>query len=314
MRQVDAAIAQAPRLAVGLVQPNFAYTTEGDYSREEAVRELSALREQSRRLTRQGAELVVWSEGSYPVALPRDFNEDFPEDSEARIRLGFDGPVIVGANTIESELGDAWNTALLLDRKGLLIGRYDKVKLLAFGETVPGMDLFPWLQNLLPAGSSRFRAGAGPGVLTLDVPGSGTWRLGMLICYEDLLPEFIGHTGKLHPDLLVNLTSDQWFGAGAEPYEHLALSVFSTIELRVALARAVNSGISALIDPNGRIVARTYADDPYRDPRPSDGKLVSAPKMAGGHTLFVAWGDWFAYACLIATAALAVRNPPGALQ
>jgi apolipoprotein N-acyltransferase len=293
------------------VQPNFAYSADGDYTTEEAVRELTALQEQSRRLAAQGAQLLVWSEGSYPVALPREFNEDFAEDSEARIRRGFDLPVLFGANTVTADFDDAWNTALLLDQRGLLIGRYDKVKLLAFGEYVPGMDLFPWLKNLLPPGSSRFRAGSGPAVLPLPVAGDGTWRLGPLICYEDLLPEYIARAGALHPDLLVNITSDQWFGADTEPYEHLALAVFSTIELRVALARDVNSGISALIDPNGRVLDRTYADDPYRHPRPSDGTIVSAPKMAGGHTLFVAWGSWFAYACMLAAAALALL-PPGA--
>jgi apolipoprotein N-acyltransferase len=253
---------------------------------------------------REGAQFLVWSEGAYPVALPRELNEDFPDDSAARIRRGFDTPLLLGANTVTADYDQAWNTALLLDRRGLLIGRYDKVKLLAFGEYVPGMDLFPWLKNLLPPGSSRFNAGSGPAVLTLPVPGDGTWRLGPLICYEDLLPEFIARVGALHPDILVNITSDQWFGADTEPYEHLALAVFSTIELRVALARDVNSGITALIDPNGRVVERTYADDPYRHPRPSDGTLVEAPKMPGGHTLFVAWGSWFAYACMAVTGGL----------
>jgi apolipoprotein N-acyltransferase len=179
------------------------------------------------------------------------------------------------------------------------------VELLAFGEYIPGVALFPWLQDLLPLGTGRFQAGAGPVIMPLHTAQGGNWRLGPLICYEDLLPDFIRRVGELHPDLLVNLTSDQWFGARTEPWEHLALSVFSTIELRVALVRAVNSGISALIDPNGRLLEMTYADDPYRDPRASDSKLVVAPKLEGGHTLFVAWGDWFFYLCAAGTLLLA---------
>jgi apolipoprotein N-acyltransferase len=307
MRQVDDLIAQAPRLKIGLVQPNFAYTADGEFSREEALRELSALQEQSRRLVRAGADLVVWSEGSYPVALPRDLRVDFPPDSPAMIRRGFDAPVIIGANTVELGQDDAFNSALLLDRSGQAVGRYDKVRLLAFGEYIPGVDLFPWLRNLLPTGTGRFNAGAGPGIMTLNADQDRTWRLGPLICYEDLLPGYISDVGKLHPDILVNLTSDQWFGANTEPWEHFALSVFSTIELRVALARSVNSGISALIDPNGRVLEKTYANDPYRDPRGSDGLLVSAPKMQGGHTLFVAWGSWFPCLCAVALLVLAVR-------
>ena len=81
----------------------------------------------------------------------------------------------------------------------------------------------------------------------------------------------------------------------------LALSVFASIELRVALVRAVNSGVSALIDPNGRVLEKTYANDPYRQPRPADGMVVSAPGMSGGHTVYVAVGNLFAYLCLAAT-------------
>ena len=98
-----------------------------------------------------------------------------------------------------------------------------------------------------------------------------------MICYEDILPGFLRGVGRLHPNLLVNLTSDSWFGAATEPWEHLALSVFASVELRVSLVRAVNSGVSALIDPNGRVLQKTYADDPYRNPRAADGMLVAAP-------------------------------------
>jgi len=309
MRQIDALIARAPRLEVGLVQPNFAYTVDGGFSREETLHELGALQEQTRRLERAGAQVVIWSEGSYPIALPRSFSADFPDSSLAMIRRGITVPVMIGANTVDDDQESAFNSALLLDRSGRATGRYDKVELLAFGEYIPGIDLFPWIADLLPPGTGKFKAGAGPNLLTLDVSPGSRWHLGPLICYEDLLPDYIRRVGRAHPDLLVNLTSDQWFGAGSEPWEHLALSVFASVELRVALVRAVNSGVSALIDPNGRRVTMTYADDPYRDPRPSDGVLVSAPKMAGGHTLFVAWGDWFAYACAAALLVLGAFAP-----
>src|SRR6201996_2738843 len=68
IRQVDDIVAHAPRLKVGLVQPNFAYSIDGEFSRDEALRQLTALQEQSQRLERRGAQLLVWSEGSYPVA------------------------------------------------------------------------------------------------------------------------------------------------------------------------------------------------------------------------------------------------------
>jgi apolipoprotein N-acyltransferase len=306
MRQVDALLAHAPQLKIGLVQPNFPYTIDGNFSASEALRQLAVLQEQTRRLERGGAELVVWSEGSYPVALPRDFKTDFASDSKAMIRRNIAGPLIIGAMTYDSVHDDAYNAALLLDVKGVVVGRYDKVRLLAFGEYVPAIEYFPWLRKLLPAGAGRFTAGAGPTLMPFQAPAGQTWALAPVICYEDLLPGFLHRVGELHPNLLVNLTSDSWFGADTEPWEHLALAVFATIELRVGMVRSVDSGISALIDPNGRVLQKTYADDPYRQPRAADGVVVSAPRMKGADTVYVRYGNWFAYLCIAATLVITV--------
>jgi apolipoprotein N-acyltransferase len=180
-------------------------------------------------------------------------------------------------------------------------GLYDKVRLLAFGEYIPGVESFPWLRKLLPPGTGLFTAGKGPGVMTFEGPGGHAWQLGPVICYEDILPGFLRSLGQLHPNLLVNLTSDSWFGAATEPWEHLALAVFAGVELRVSMVRSVNSGISALIDPNGRVLRKTYADDPYRNPRAADGIVVEAPVMPAAHTVYAAVGNLFAYLCIAAT-------------
>jgi apolipoprotein N-acyltransferase len=179
--------------------------------------------------------------------------------------------------------------------------------LLAFGEYVPAIDYFPWLRNVLPAGAGRFTAGAGPTLMTLKGLAGRTWAFAPVICYEDLLPGFLRRVGQLHPNLLVNLTSDSWFGATTEPWEHLALSVFATIEMRVGMVRSVNSGVSALIDANGRVLQKTYADDPYRHPRAADGIIVSAPRMEGEDTMYVRYGNWFVYLCLAATLLIGIR-------
>ncbi|HEX3848086.1 MAG TPA: apolipoprotein N-acyltransferase [Steroidobacteraceae bacterium] len=305
MREIDAAVARAPKLRVGLVQPNFAYTIDGTFSSREALRQLAALQSQSRRLEQSGAELVVWSEGSYPIGLPRDFVADFSGESPAMIRRGLTVPTLIGAIMIGPH-DDAYNSALLLDTAGRETARYDKVQLLAFGEYVPGVETFPWLRKFLPEGAGRFTAGAAPALMTLRDSAGQVWKLGPLICYEDILQDYVGHIGALRPNLLVNLTSDSWFGATAEPWEHLALSVFASVELRVSMVRAVNSGVSALIDPNGRVVRKTYADDPYRNPRAEDGMVVSVPRMAPSRTFYDAAGNLFAWLCAAATLALIV--------
>ena len=301
MRQIDDIVARAPRMKIGLVQPNFAYTVSGEVSRDEILHQLTALQSESSRLQQAGAQLLVWSEGSYPITLPRNFATDFTPDSLAMIRRGFNIPAVIGADMYDAAHDDAFNSAILLDADGRVAGRYDKVRLLAFGEYIPGIDAFPWLRKFLPPGTGRFAAGAGPGVVTLQGPAGQVWKLGPVICYEDILQGFVRGVGQLHPNLLVNLTSDSWFGAQTEPWEHLALAVFAGVELRVSMVRAVNSGVSALIDPNGRVVQKTYANDPYRNPRAEDGIVVSAPFMSGGHTVYVAVGNLFAYLCMAAT-------------
>jgi apolipoprotein N-acyltransferase len=317
MRQIDELIARAPQLKIGLVQPNFPYTIDGEFSRDEAVRQLAALQEQTRRLGREGAEVVVWSEGSYPAALPRDFNADYASDSMAMIRRGIETPVVIGADTYDSSHDAAYNSALLLDAQGRVAGRYDKVRLLAFGEYMPGIEYFPWLRNLMPAAAGRFTPGAAPALLSLRDAQGRDWAFGPVICYEDILAGYLRQVGALHPNLIVNMTVDSWYGARTEPWEHLALAVFATVELRAAMVRAVNSGVSALIDPNGRLLRKTYANDPYREPRAADGMVVSAPRMSGGETVYVKYGDWFAYLCIAATlltGASAIRQRRAAAQ
>ncbi len=179
MRQVDAIVARAPRLNIGLVQPNFAYTTNGDLSGEEALRQLTALQSQSVRLQRAGAQLVVWSEGAYPVDPAAGLSPPTCRPASlGMIRRGFNVPAVIGAEMVDPARADAYNSALLLDGDGRLAGRYDKVRLLAFGEYIPGIDAFPWLRKFLPEGIGRFTAGKGPAVMTLRGVGGQRLEIG----------------------------------------------------------------------------------------------------------------------------------------
>ena len=104
-----------------------------------------------------------------------------------------------------------------------------------------------------------------------------------------------------HPHLLVNITNDSWFGDTSEPWEHMALSVYRAVEMRTDLVRAVNTGVSAFIDANGRVYNKTYAIDPKLTPRAVDGLLDTVRLMEGGHTFYARFGNVFAYLCLLAT-------------
>ena len=115
--------------------------------------------------------------------------------------------------------GTYFNTALLADEKGEILGRYDKQFLLAFGEYLPFGETFPVLYDWSP-NSGRFTPGTSIEPLVL-----GEHRISALICYEDILPSFVNKiVAHADPDLLVNLTNDAWFGDSTEPWIHFALA------------------------------------------------------------------------------------------
>ena len=136
-----------------------------------------------------------------------------------------------------------------MDARGRVLGRSDKVELVPFGEYIPLGERFPVLYDL-SRGSGQLSPGRGLHALPL----SGH-RIGALICYEDILS---GHVRRLvaaaDPHLLVDITNDAWFGRSHAPAQHLALSTLRAIEHRRYLARASNSGPSAVVDPLGRVV------------------------------------------------------------
>jgi apolipoprotein N-acyltransferase len=146
---------------------------------------------------------------------------------------------------------DFFNSAYLLSPDGEIRGRYDKVHLVPYGEYVPLRNVFPFISSLT-AGIGDFARGAGYHPLDM-----GKEKIGVLICYEGILPE-AGRAYKSNgAALLVNITNDAWFGKTSAPYQHLSMSVFRAVETRLYLARAANTGVSAIVDPCGEIIDRT---------------------------------------------------------
>jgi apolipoprotein N-acyltransferase len=187
----------------------------------------------------------------------------------------------------------------MLDEQGNITGKFDKIFLLMFGEYIPGLETFPWIRKWLPAQAGHFARGK-----ELTVFPFREWRIGPMICYEDILPSFGRKLAALRPHLLVNITNDAWFGDTSEPWEHLALSVYRSVELRTDLVRAVNTGVSAIVDAGGRVIRKTYAVDPKKDPRGADKLIGQVAMMEGGHTVYAAIGDVFGILMVLATAGL----------
>ncbi len=302
INQLHSALAAAPHIKVGVVQPNVSFDMKGIENPNFADAQLADLQRRSQELDALGADLILWTESSYPFALPRDLKNDPPLSTRAHIRRGFKAPLVMGAITADPRDPDAYpyNTALMLDAEGHFTAKFDKIFLLMFGEYIPGLETFPWLKKIMPRAAGHFARGKQVASFPFEHAGQ-TYRLGPMICYEDILPAFGRKLAALHPHLLVNITNDAWFGETSEPWEHLQLAVYRSVELRTDLVRAVNTGVSAYVDATGAVYAKTYAVDPAKHPKGADKAIADVALLEGGHTVYAAVGDLFGYLNAAAT-------------
>jgi apolipoprotein N-acyltransferase len=233
--------------------------------------------EQSHHLLDGGElDLLVWPESAYVDGLARKLPLRVDH-----VRRDLKTPILFGGVSTEYVEGKRriYNTVFLADEEGMVHSTYDKTYLLMFGEYLPFGDLFPFLYELSP-NSGRFTAGSHVRAMTL-----GPWRISTPVCYEDVLARFTRKmVNAADPHVLINLTNDAWFGDTQEPWIHLVLSQFRAIEHRRYMIRATNSGISAVVDPLGRIVAQTGVL--------TRENLRYDVQMLDGKTLYTRLGDW----------------------
>lgn len=309
IHQVDARRATAPQAKVGMVQANVGISEKWDP--REAARLLELHQAQSSKLAADGANLIVWPESSYPYALPRDFAQDFPSGDARRVRSDWSTPLLFGSVTVAPGARTGkdrfpYNTALMMDASGRITGTFDKVFLLIFGEYIPFYEHIPWFTDLFPD-ASNFNRGKDPAVLPFRIA-DRDFRLGPLVCYEDILPDFTRRVAALGPNLFVNITNDAWFGKTAEPYQHLALAVFRSVEHRLDMVRAVNTGVSAHIDAVGRVRVAGPAVDPDAQPPPEPVALMADVALMDRGGLYAHIGDLFGWACLAGVVGLSWRG------
>lgn len=205
-------------------------------------------------------------------------------DRNAAIR-GFSVPLLFGAITYTEteEKRHYYNSAILVAPDGKVLGRYDKNFLLIFGEYIPFSNWFPFLKKWLPEAGDFI---AGESVDVFDLKGI---RLGVMICYEDIIPSFTRKLVGKEPNVLLNITNDAWFGKTAEPYLHLQLATFRAIENRLFLLRSTNTGVSAVIDPVGRILQETSLDNMET--------IAAEVAVLSTDTIYRRYGDVFAWIC-----------------
>ena len=271
---VEARLEDAPRLRVGVVQPNMSAREKWSDLREGARR----LFDGSRELAPAKPDLIVWPEAAWAVGVPLGL-ERLPEPMRAAVGA----PLLFGSIVRTStEAGEPrlLNRVLLAGARGEILGSYDKVERMPFSEYLPFAELLPAsLRSLWPA---RASVEAGGHVAPLSL---GPHRIAALICLEDLLPGFVRRVVREgSPQLLVNLTNDAWFGESDEQRIHLALARLRAVEQRRSLVRATNTGLSAVIDPLGRVVA---AAEPF-----TRASFAADVPLLEGTTPYQRLGDW----------------------
>jgi apolipoprotein N-acyltransferase len=202
---------------------------------------------------------------------------DVPAPDRDAVQRGFDVPTLLGIVTRDEARREFRNTAVLLDRRGRVEGIYDKNYLLMFGEYLPLADKLPFLRRLIPEAGDFV-----PGE-TVEVFPFRDQKIGVMVCYEDIIPAFTRRVAGKAPNLLVNITNDAWFGRTAEPWLHLALAVFRAVENRRFLVRSTNTGVSAFVDPMGRILRHSDLENPE--------VLMEKVAFLDGTTLYQRLGD-----------------------
>ncbi len=142
------------------------------------------------------------------------------------------------------------NSLIALSDSAEILATYDKARLVPFGEYIPLRSLLPF--EKLTAGRGDFLPGSGP--KTVEVGGLPPFQ--PLICYEAIFPGWAEKNDAVRPQWLLNVTNDAWFGESTGPYQHLQMARTRAVERGLPLVRAANTGISAVVDPLGRVTAR----------------------------------------------------------
>lgn len=249
--------AYVDNMALRLVQPNVEQTAKWVPENRQEI--LGLFLRMSDEAPREGPRPthILWPESAIPFLVDR---EPVIRAAISRI-LSPDGVLMLGSVRGEPDPAQTlspnsrpvmqfYNSFYVMGADGEIRATYDKAHLVPFGEYLP-------LQNVLEAIGlqqlTRLRGGyeEGPGAATLEVPGAPP--VGPLICYEIIFP---GKTvGTTRPGWLANVTNDAWFGQSAGPYQHLAQARLRAVEQGLPVARAANTGISAMIDPYGRLLS-----------------------------------------------------------
>jgi apolipoprotein N-acyltransferase len=282
IEKIDRAADTAPKRAIALVQGNIDQSVKWLPSfQHETLQRYGTL---SAAALKTDPDLVIWPE----TALPFYFLHEGDLTVETlRLVRASRAYFLLGSPSF-SKTGQRtryYNSAYLVDPSGKVMGKYDKVHLVPYGEYVPLKRYFPFLGKMVEA-VGDFDSGNEGQVLSW-----GDDRVGVLICFEAIFPELARSMVQNGAKLLINITNDAWFGKSSAPYQHLSMVVFRAVENHRAVARAANTGISAFVDPVGRLLDET--------PLFEEAIRTRSLPMMSNKSFYARHGDIFAVACIL---------------
>ncbi len=278
---------EGSRLRVGLVQANIAQ--DDKWRASEARRIFTTHVAMTRDVVRRGAEIVLWPESSTPFTFEGD-REGEPAMRALAREVGV--PILFGSDQEVADPAGHYNAAFLLGEDGATRAVYRKIHLVPFGEYVPfseWLSFFPPLVQTL-AGFAPFTPGTA--VVLLPV---GDRVISTAICYEVVYPALIRQAVAGGSQLLTTITNDGWYGRSSAPFQHFEMAAMRAIEQGRYLARAANTGISGVVDPYGRVIARSAIFE--------EAGLVAEVRLLTGRTMYSVLGDAIAYVAIALTAA-----------
>jgi len=276
-----------------VVQPNLSTTERWTLeSVREAEQRLAVLSLRSALAAGQARpRLILWPEMPMPVYYYEDAQV---RELVSKLARTTSTSLIFGAVGHTSS-GAPLNSAILLDERGNFSSRYDKMYLVPFGEYIP--PFFSWV-NRITQEAGDFAPGE-----SLTVPKAASRSTGIFICYESAFPYLVRRFTAEGAEVLVNLSNDGYFGRSAAREQHLLLVRMRAAENRRWILRATNDGITATIDPAGRIAHQL---PPY-----AELSARTSYSYVSARTVYTSYGDWFVWLCaLVALAAIIERQIP----
>jgi apolipoprotein N-acyltransferase len=280
-----------------LVQANVPILDGADWTKDyfdNTLRELTVLSVKPPDATSQHPDLIAWPESPAPFYTGdpafRQAISDIARQTQAWVVAGGIGV----KNATPGHPTQIYNSAALVSPAGDWVSRYDKVHLVPFGEYVPFKSVFSFAGGL-----TKEVGDFSPGTSRAPLDAGGT-KLGAFICYESIFPDEIRQLVDNGAQVFVNISNDGWYGDSGAYAQHLKQARMRAVENNRWLLRDTNTGVTASIDPYGRIVASI--------PRKIRSTLVAPYALTSVTTFYTRHGDWFAFLCaIISVGALAMR-------